>query len=209
MLKDIFYIKKNTTLNHIVIYLFLILNAFYITISAHSDDHMNEHLLSIFIEESPKIKIKSIQQDNLIVGSFAGKINKDTLNSFSNFSINCEILGRAYKGRGFSCGFAEVEDIKAYCNLTSPNKDKALMVYIECNTTAGFNGDAICKGKSKILQGYGNLAGIIGFGNVEMPLAKTLSLDDISLPMKMNLKIKYPLSLKKTSSLDKNSLKTK
>ena len=79
-----------------------------------------------------------------------------------------------------------------------------LMIYLECNTTAGFNGDAICKGKSKVLQGYNEFAGIVGFGLVEMPLAKVLLKNNISYPMKINLKLKYPDTLNNLSFTSKN-----
>ena len=169
-----------------------------------SDDHLNEHLLNIEIFDNAKINLKQIDKDNLITGSFSGRIIEDTEKKLVNFLVNCDLIGRTYKGRGFSCGFADVEDLKAYCNLKKPNKKQALMIYLECNTTAGFNGDAICKGKSKVLQGYNEFAGIVGFGLVEMPLAKVLLKNNISYPMKINLKLKYPDTLNNLSFTSKN-----
>ena len=65
-----------------------------------------------------------------------------------------------------------------------------------CNTTAGINGDAFCAGKLNIIQGFGNFAGVSGFGEINMPIAKTIN-SNMSSPLNMILNIKYPMSLNK------------
>ncbi len=165
-------------------------------LSIENKDFKN-YKLRFFLSNDNKFSIKNILDDKIIRGSIKGTITDSNFGIFSNTSIECDILGRSYKGRAFSCGFAEVEDLKGYCQFITSNHQDSLLTYWECSTTAGLNGDAVCKGKAKVLQGFGNLAGVIGFGEIEMPLTKTLVSEKISYPMRWTLKIKHPLALKK------------
>ena len=56
-------------------------------------------------------------------------------------------------------------------------------------------------GKLSIIQGFGKFAGVLGFGEIEMPLAKTLISNKQSYPMRLTMKIKYPLNIKRTKGL--------
>ena len=76
------------------------------------------------------------------------------------------------------------------------NKEDILIVEWNCNTTAGINGDAYCAGKLNIIQGFGLFAGVNGFGEINMPIAKTIN-SNMSSPLNINLNIKYPMSLNK------------
>tara|TARA_A100001015_G_scaffold313501_1_gene420868 strand:+ start:1422 stop:1991 length:570 start_codon:yes stop_codon:yes gene_type:complete len=185
--------NKNT-----IILLFLLINymcsAFSNTIE-NSDFKL--YKFKAVLNKANDVDVKSINDDKIINGSINGRIDSALHKTFSNAKLQCEILGRSYKGRVFSCGFAEVEDLKGYCQFIMPKSEDLLLTYLECTTTAGLNGDAMCKGKVNVLQGFGNLAGVIGFGEVEMPLIKSLMNKNISYPMKWTLKIKHPLALKK------------
>ena len=98
--------------------------------------------------------------------------------------------------RSFSCGFSEVEDLNGFCKITFKDKNSIILIDWKCSTTAGLQGDAVCKGKLDVLKGFGDYAGVIGFGKLEMPLIKTIKSEKISLPMKVHISLKRPLLLK-------------
>ena len=47
------------------------------------------------------------------------------------------------------------------------------------------------------MNGNGKFAGIIGFGEIEMPLAKAILEKKIDTLLKLKVQIKYPLDIKK------------
>ena len=175
---------------------FLVFMLIKMTISLENPD-FKDYKLDVELKNKSNISIKSVFEEKIINGNISGRVYESGGKIFSNARMWCDILGRTYKGRGFSCGFAEVEDLKGYCQFTTSKPKDSLLTYWECSTTAGLNGDAICKGKVKVLQGFGNLAGVIGFGELEMPLIKNLTSQKISYPMQWKLKIKHPIVLKK------------
>ena len=155
------------------------------------------YIIKVILNQNNKISLKNIYDDKIINANISGFVDSSDRGTFLKAKIQCDILGRRYKGRVFSCGFAEVEDLKGYCQFITTNPKDSLLTYWECSTTAGSTGDPICKGKVKVIEGFGGLAGIIGFGEIEMPLIKTLANKKISYPILWNLKIKKPLNLKK------------
>ena len=152
--------------------------------------------LNIKLDENNIIKIKSMGEDEILSGAFYGKIGSTEDKNFANANLECDFIGRSYKGRGFSCGFAVIEDLKGFCYIKNNNSEDILMVDWNCNTTAGINGDAYCAGKLDIIQGFGVFVGVNGFGEINMPIAKTLN-SNMSSPLNINLNIKYPMSLNK------------
>lgn len=162
-----------------------------------SEDDFLEHNLNIILDTNNSINKKSIATDEIVKGTIYGKIEFSGDNYFVDSNIECDFIGRSYKGRGFSCGFAVVEDLMGFCYLSSLDGDNTLITSWTCNTTAGLAGDAACVGKLNIMQGVGLFAGVSGFGKISMPLAKSFIDNKISSLMTMKLKIKYPLSLKK------------
>ena len=128
-------------------------------------------------------------------GTFYGFVEELSDSKLNNSRIECDLLGRSYKGRGFSCGFAVIEDLQGYCYINTENNG-SLITSWQCNTSAGINGDAFCLGKVNIVQGLGEFSGVAGFGKINMPLAKSFIDKKISIPMKLSLKVKYPLSLR-------------
>ena len=162
-----------------------------------SEDDFLEHNLNIILDTNNSIKKKSIATDEIIKGTINGKIEVSNDNYFANSNLECDLIGRSYKGRGFSCGFAIVEDLQGFCYLKSLDGENTLITSWSCNTTAGLAGDASCVGKVNIIQGVGLFAGVSGFGKISMPLAKSFIDNKLSNLMTMKLKIKYPLSLKK------------
>ena len=167
------------------------------TNNLYSSEDFLDYKLDITIDPESRISMKNIAENEIIKGTIFGKTNNTPYEDFNNTSLECELLGRSYKGRGFSCGFAVVEDLKGICFLRKLNSEDILITSWSCNTTAGFNGEPSCKGKFSIVEGFGKFAGVLGFGEIEMPLSKTLSEKKQSYLMQLKIKIKYPLDIKK------------
>ena len=163
---------------------------------AQSNDSFKENIFKFKLVEDNNVLMSYIGEDKILKGNINGKLSNSVLN-FKKAKISCDFLGRSYTGRGFSCGFAEVEDLGGYCYISLPSNTDSLLTKWECATTAGFNGDAICKGKLSVVNGSGKFAGIIGFGEIEMPLSKAILENKIEDPLKLKVKIKYPLDIKK------------
>ena len=160
------------------------------------DNDFTNVKLNIKLDEDNIIKIKSIGEDEILSGAFYGKTESIEDKNFANANLECDFIGRSYKGRGFSCGFAVIEDLKGFCYLKNNNNEDVLIVDWSCNTTAGINGDAYCAGKLNIIQGFGRFAGVSGFGKINMPIAKTIT-SEMSSSLNISLNIKYPMSLKR------------
>ena len=152
--------------------------------------------IDVKLSKSNIINKKNVGEDEILSGVFYGKTESKEDKNFANASLECDFIGRSYKGRGFSCGFAVIEDLKGFCYIKNNNSEDILIVDWTCNTTAGINGDAYCAGKLNIIQGFGVFAGVNGFGKFNMPIAKTIN-SNMSSPLNINLNIKYPMSLNK------------
>ena len=152
--------------------------------------------LNIKLDEDNIIKIKSMGEDEILSGAFYGKTESVEDKNFANANLECDFIGRSYKGRGFSCGFAVIEDLRGFCYIKNNNNEDILIFDWDCNTTAGINGDAYCAGKLNIIQGFGIFAGVNGFGKINMPIAKSIN-SNMSSPFNIDLNIKYPMSLNK------------
>ena len=174
----------------ITFFIFLFLNFL------KSESDLIDIKIDIKLNKENNIKLKDIGEDQLIKGVISGNTESLQDKNFNNAKLECDFIGRSYKGRGFSCGFAVIEDLQGFCYLSKESNTNVLIVSWNCNTTGGINGDASCNGKLNIVQGFGEFAGVTGFGKINMPLAKSIQ-TEISTPMYFNLKIKYPLSLKK------------
>jgi hypothetical protein len=174
----------------------LIINISFSKQSFANEDFL-DYSLSVIISTDNNISIKNVAQDEIITGTLFGKIENKSFKEFKETSLECDLLGRSYKGRGFSCGFAVVEDLNGLCYFNNTNNKDILITSWKCSTTAGLDGDAHCKGKLSIVEGFGKFAGVLGFGEIEMPLAKTLISNKQSSPMRLKMKIKYPLDIKK------------
>ena len=150
--------------------------------------------LNIKLNENNIINIKSMGEDEILTGAFYGKTESIEDKNFANANLECDFIGRSYKGRGFSCGFAVIEDLKGFCYIKNNNNEDILIVDWSCNTTGGLNGEAYCSGKLNIIQGFGKFAGVSGFGKINIPIAKSINAS-MSSPTSINLNIKYPMSL--------------
>ena len=183
------------TIIHLRIFFILVI-IFFFPLLLKGDNHFVNVKLNVKLNENNIIKIKSMGEDEIISGAFYGKNEKFEDENFYNANLECDFIGRSYQGRGFSCGFAVIEDLKGLCYIKNNNNKDILIVDWACNTTAGINGNAYCAGKLNIIQGFGRFAGVSGFGEISMPLAKTIN-SEMNTPLNMILNIKYPMSLKK------------
>ena len=177
-----------------LIHLILII-IFIIPFSLKSENDFAEVILNIKLKNNNIINMKSIGEDEILQGTLFGEIESVEDKNFNNGILECDFIGRSYKGRGFSCGFAVIEDLQGLCYIRNNNKD-VLIADWNCSTTGGINGEAYCSGKLKIIQGFGGFAGIDGFGKINIPIIKTIE-SQISSPTKIILSIKYPMTLKK------------
>ena len=176
--------------------IFLILTIIFLfPLLLKGDNDLVKVKLNVKLDKNSIIKIKSLGEDEMLSGAFYGKAEHLEDENFNNTNLECDFIGRSYKGRGFSCGFAVIEDLKGFCYIKN-SKEDILIVDWSCNTTAGINGDAFCAGKLNIIQGFGKFAGISGFGEINMPMAKAISSKESS-SLNIKLNIKYPMSLKK------------
>ena len=161
-----------------------------------SENELLKVKIDVKLSESNIVNTKSVGEDEILSGAFHGKTESIEDKNFANANLECDFIGRSYKGRGFSCGFAVIEDLKGFCYIKNNNDEDILIIEWNCNTTAGINGDAYCAGKLNVIQGFGVFAGVNGFGEINMPIAKTIN-SNMSSPLNLSLNIKYPLSLKK------------
>ena len=174
----------------IIIFLIFIFSNF-----LKGETELLEAKIEVKLSKSNIINTKSVGEDEILSGAFYGKTESIEDKNFANANLECDFIGRSYKGRGFSCGFAVMEDLKGFCYFKNNNNEDILIVDWTCNTTAGINGDAYCAGKLNIIQGFGVFAGVNGFGEINMPIAKAIN-SNMSSPLNIKLKIKYPMSLK-------------
>ena len=178
--------------SRIIIIFFIFITSNYLK----SENELLKVKIDVKLSESNIINTKSVGEDEILSGAFYGKTESIEDKNFANANLECDFIGRSYKGRGFSCGFAVIEDLKGFCYIKNKNNEDILIIDWTCNTTAGINGDAYCAGKLNIIQGFGIFAGVNGFGEITMPIAKTIN-SNISSPLSINLNIKYPMSLNK------------
>ena len=161
-----------------------------------SENELLKVRIDVKLSSNNIINSKSVGEDEILSGIFYGKTESIEDKNFANANLECDFIGRSYKGRGFSCGFAVIEDLRGYCYIKNNNNEDILIFDWDCNTTAGINGDAYCAGKLNIIQGFGLFAGVNGFGEINMPIVKTIN-SNMSSPLNINLNIKYPMSLNK------------
>ena len=175
----------------IIIFLMLVFSSY-----LKGENEILKVKIDVKLNKSNVINTKSVGEDEILSGAFYGKTESLEDKNFANASLECDFIGRSYQGRGFSCGFAVIEDLKGFCYIIINNNEDILIFDWTCYTTAGINGDAYCAGKLNIIQGFGVFAGVDGFGEINMPITKTIN-SNMSNPLNIKLNIKYPMSLNK------------
>ena len=90
---------------------------FIISFSLKSENDYIQVKLNIKLDNNNIIKIKSIGEDEILKGTLFGKIESLEDKNFNDANLECDFIGRSYKGRGFSCGFAVIEDLQGLCYI--------------------------------------------------------------------------------------------
>ena len=67
--------------------------------------------IEVKLSNDNKIISKNVGEDEIISGTFYGKTESVQDKNFANANLECDFVGRSYQGRGFSCGFAVIEDL--------------------------------------------------------------------------------------------------
>ena len=174
----------------------IILLTFVVSNYLKGENELRKVKIDVLLSKNNIINKKTVGEDEILSGEFTGKTQSIEDKNFANANLECDFIGRSYKGRGFSCGFAVIEDLRGFCYIKNNNNEDILIFDWDCNTTAGINGDAYCAGKLNIIQGFGIFAGVNGFGKINMPIAKSIN-SNMSSPFNIDLNIKYPMSLNK------------
>ena len=124
--------------NVIIVCFLLFISSFHLLIGS---DDFEENILKFNLDNENNILMSNIGDDKILKGSLKGSL-ASSYGSFLAANISCDLLGRSYKGRGFSCGFSEVEDLNGYCYVNLPNK---------IDTFIGDNGIRLSGGQNKRL----------------------------------------------------------
>ena len=98
-------------LRNIIIFIIIFVNFFKI---AESNNSFQENIFKFGLMKEKNVLMSYIGEDIILKGKIIGKLSNSVLN-FQKANISCDFLGRSYTGRGFSCGFSEVEDLSGYC----------------------------------------------------------------------------------------------
>ncbi|MDB9761179.1 hypothetical protein OAC06_00015 [Alphaproteobacteria bacterium] len=123
--------------------------------------------ISLVAEYVKKIDVNEITigDTKVAMASFTAFIIND--NSLNGGLIDCKVTAYAAPGRGFSCGFSQMENVSGYCVL----KDKSgetLVAKLECSSGATSSLDVRCEGKIDFISGTGKYAGVSGTARVHM-----------------------------------------
>ena len=90
-----------------------------------------------------------------------------TENSLNGGFIDCKVTAYAAPGRGFSCGFSQMENVSGYCVLKDKSGD-TIVAKLECSSGATSTVDVRCEGKIDFMSGVGKYAGVSGTARVHM-----------------------------------------
>ena len=162
-----------------------------ITSFGYANENTKEDVqkFQIIIDTDSKFSIDRAGDSEILSGSYNGDVTG--LKLLEGMKANCNLVGRSYQGRGFSCGFAEVEELNGIC-IFAKNKNDVIIAKWQCITSVGDNGDASCLGKASFVEGHGLFAGIDGSASISSPLVKQLLEKKISLPSVWKANISLP-----------------
>ena len=81
--------------------------------------------------------------------------------------IDCKVTAYAAPGRGFSCGFAQMENVSGYCVIKDKNNE-SIVAKLECSSGATVSTDVRCEGKLNFMSGTGKYSGVNGTARLHM-----------------------------------------
>ena len=82
--------------------------------------------IDVKLSKSNIINKKNVGEDQILSGVFYGKTESIEDKNFADANLECDFIGRSYQGRGFSCGFAVIEDLKGFCYMKNNNNFELL-----------------------------------------------------------------------------------
>ncbi len=139
--------------------------------NSYSIDIEGKYISAPIIEES------TIGDARIALVNFTALIKEN--NFFSGSFIDCKLAAHAAPGRGgFSCGFAQMENVNGYCVITDTKGD-SLVSKLECSSGATMTQNVKCEGRLDFISGTGKYAGASGFAKLNMDQIFTISDEQI------------------------------
>ena len=140
------------------------------------DDAYSLDIVGKYIK-APLIEENTIGDARIALVNFTALINED--NYFNGSFIDCKLTAYAAPGRGgFSCGFAQMENVSGYCVITDTKGD-SLVSKLECSSGSTMTQNVRCEGRIDFITGTGKYAGVSGFAKLHMDQIFTISEEQI------------------------------
>ena len=115
--------------------------------------------------DKPKVNEINIGETIIATANFSAFISSE--GHLSEGTIDCKVTAYAAPGRGFSCGFAQMENVSGYCVLKDKDQD-SLVAKLECSSGATVSTDVRCEGRLDFMSGTGKYSGINGTARLHM-----------------------------------------
>ncbi|PPR15938.1 MAG: hypothetical protein CFH33_01080 [Alphaproteobacteria bacterium MarineAlpha9_Bin3] len=121
-------------------------------------------LVAIY-SNKPEVNEISIGETIIATANFSAFISSE---GYLNKGIlECKVTAYAAPGRGFSCGFAQMENVSGYCIIKDKDED-SLVAKLECSSGATVSTDVRCEGRLDFMSGTGKYSGINGTARLHM-----------------------------------------
>ena len=123
--------------------------------------------ISLVAEYTKKADIyeTTIGDTKIAMASFSALIVNDNL--LKDGFMDCKVTAYAAPGRGFSCGFSQMENVSGYCVIKDKSGD-SLIAKLECSSGATASLDVRCEGRMDFMSGTGKYSGVSGTARVHM-----------------------------------------
>ena len=176
----------------VYIYTIFCLTHLFFAISVKAED-IKSIALEIVYEGFPYLDRLAKNDSEMFWGNYSGKVLSAGI--LTDARADCAFVGRSYQGRGFSCGFAKIENVRGSCIFTQNEKDTIIAEW-NCITSASATGDARCEGKASFVNGTGVYSAISGVVKFHAPLVTGLDREEslvaywdgeVTLPSAINL----------------------
>ena len=115
--------------------------------------------------DKPKVNEIIIGETKIAMASFSGFISSS--GNLNEGFIDCQITAYAAPGRGFSCGFAQMENVSGYCVIKDRNNE-SVVAKLECSSGATVSTDVRCEGRLDFMSGTGKYSGVNGTARLHM-----------------------------------------
>ena len=115
--------------------------------------------LAAIYSNKPEVNEISIGETIIATANFSAFISSDGY--LNEGSIECKVTAYAAPGRGFSCGFAQMENVSGYCIIKDKQED-SLVAKLECSSGATVSTDVRCEGRLDFMSGTGKYSSASG-----------------------------------------------